>query len=69
MQKNSAFPGVADDEKRPPAACHSPKIWLYGIENCDYTDKRLTVFSSLPLSGRRKRPRLTGSNLIQLLAK
>jgi hypothetical protein len=69
MLKNSAFQGVADDEKRPPAACHSTKISLYGIENCDYTDNRLTVFSPPPLSDRLKSPRLTGSNLIQLLAK
>jgi len=69
MVKNRAFSGVADDEKRPPAGRHSPKISLYGIENCDYTDNRLTVFSPLPLSDRLKSPRLTGSNLIQLLAK
>jgi len=69
MLKFRTFSGVAHGEKRPHAGRHSPKISLYGIENCDYTDNRLTVFLSLPLSDRIKSPRLTGSNLIQLLAK
>jgi len=67
--KPRAFSGVANGAKRPHAGHHSPKISLYSIENCDYTDNRLTVFLSLPLSDRLKSPRLTGSNLIQLLAK
>jgi hypothetical protein len=69
MLKNSAFQGVADDEKRPLAGHNSPKISLYGIENCDYTAPRPTVFSPLPLVDWLKSPRVTGSNLIQLLAK
>jgi hypothetical protein len=63
------FSCVANGEKRPHAGRKSPKISLYGIENCDYTANQLTVFSSLPLSDRIKIPRLTGSNLIQFLAK
>jgi len=64
-----AFSDEANGEKRPLAGHNSPKISLYGIENCDYTDNWLRVFSPLPLPDRLKSPRLTGSNLIQLLAK
>jgi hypothetical protein len=69
MLKYSAFSGVVDGERRPHAGRNSPKISLHGIENCDYTDNRQTVFSTLPPSDRIKSPHLTGSNAIYLLAK
>jgi hypothetical protein len=67
--KNRAFSGVIDSETGQHAGYNTHKIPLYGQENCDYTDSRLPVFSSLPLSDWIKSPRLIASNLIQLLAK
>jgi hypothetical protein len=69
MLKNRTFSGVIEYEKTLRGGHNSPKISLYGRENCDYTDNRLTVFSFLPLLDWIKSSRLADSNTIQLLVK